>query len=339
MELKAYINIVIKRWPIILAITVVVFLLSIGYAIKYTGYEAESSLQIITPLGGSMDYTYYDTTYADRMINTISQIATSDGMKKELEGKLGIASLPDISVKIIPDSEIIQIAVDSRNPALAAQAANALAELIVSNQSRMAENSGISDELALLNNQKTALETPLAQDQQEYETIVKSLSLGEAQLTVLDGTIQMKRTSYQNLYDRYQTALLGSDANQTNSLNKELSDLQKQIDSLAQQYQDLSTSTNDYSDQVLLARQTIQNDQTALSNLQSQYNTVLGAQARTGRSQNVQIVGQANVPTKPTLSRSFILILGLLGGLICGIVIAFIYNNLDPNFFHPTKKA
>jgi uncharacterized protein involved in exopolysaccharide biosynthesis len=88
-----------------------------------------------------------------------------------------------------------------------------------------------------------------------------------------------------------------------------------------------------------LARQTIQNDQTALSNLQSQYNTVLGAQARTGRSQNVQIVGQANVPTKPTLSRSFILILGLLGGLICGIVIAFIYNNLDPNFFHPTKKA
>jgi capsular polysaccharide biosynthesis protein len=338
MELKAYFTIIKKRWAIILAVILVALLLSVAYSIKYPTYEAVTSLQIITPLGGSMDYTYYDTTFADRMINTISQIATSDELKKDLGEKLNLTNPPDISVKTIPDSEIIQIIVDSRNPALAAQAANALAELIISNQSTMVENSGIVDEIKLLNNQKNELQTPLAHDQQDYETLVKSYSQAAAQLTTLDGTIQMKRTSYQNLFDRYQTALLASDKDQANLLNQELGDLQKQIDSLTQQYQDLSTSTNYYSDQVLLARQTIQNDQIALSNLLSQYNTVLGAQGRTGPAHNIQIVDQATAPIKPTLSPLLILLLGLLGGLIFGIVIAFVYDNLASDLFHFKKR-
>jgi len=337
MELKAYLTIITRRWQIILVVTLIAFLLSIVYSIKSVRYEAETSLQIITPLGGSMDYTYYDTTFADRMINTISQIATSDELKKELEDKLNLVTLPDISVKIIPDSEIIQLIVDSRDPALAAKTANSLAELIISNQKSMTENSGISDELNLLNDQKTELEMSLTQDQQKYENIVKSYSQDEAQLTILDGTIQMKRTSYQSLFDQSQSSLLPSGTNQISILNKELADAQKEIDTLTQQYQELSTNTNYYSEQVLMERQTIQNDQTTYSNLLSQYNTVLSAQARTGQDQSIQIVSLATEPTKPALSRSFILILGLLGGLIAGILVAFVYNNLGINLTHPKK--
>jgi capsular exopolysaccharide synthesis family protein len=329
MELKTYFTILARRWPIILVVTLVTALLAIAYTRKYTSYEAEASLQIITPIGGSMDYIYSDTTFADRLMNTTVQIATSDQLKKDLQDKLNLTALPAISVKTIPDSEIIQIIVDGRDPTLVAKTANALAELIISNQDTVVANSTISNEIDLLNNRKAELETALAQDQQKYDTIVLTYSQTAAKLSTLDGTIQMDKASYQNLLDQYQRSLLTKDTGQTAILNTELNDQEKILASLNQQYQDISTNSNTYSEQILMARQTIQNDQSAYSTLLTQYDTVLSAQSREDRSHSIQIVSPASVPTKPTLSSFFVVLLGLMCGLVGGIVIAFIVDNLD----------
>ncbi|HNB35023.1 MAG TPA: hypothetical protein PK414_02315, partial [Anaerolineales bacterium] len=224
MELKTYFAILARRWQIVVFVILAAVGLSI-FASKYVDYEAEARLQVITPMGGSLGYTYYETTFASRLMNTYAQIATSNQLKSELKEKLGVDVLPNITVKIIPDSEIIQILVDSRDPALAAEAANTLAELIIARQEKVVASNPSSEELTLLDARKKELEESLAQAQKEYDELVKGYSETVSKMAILERTMSLNDQSYQNTLDQYQRAQQSGATSQIKSLGEALSSL------------------------------------------------------------------------------------------------------------------
>ena len=348
MELKDYLSILARRWQIILLMTLtatIVFIFGSNYIPP--NYQAVATLQVITPLAGSSGSTYHETAFANRLINTYAQVATSDQVMNELKEKLGRDKLPDISVKIIPDSEIIKITVEGSNPSLVAQTANGLAALIIAKQTNAVADSSNSEELSFLTARRDALVKDLEEANQDLDKMIESSSQTAAQLAVLDRAIQLKQSSYQSLLGQYQQALIADTVYSTATsrstlavLGEQLALVEKDLESLDQEYKDLSTKSNEYSQQILLLRQTIQNYQNTYADILSRYDSTLGASLRQQRAQDILLVSPASEPTRSTaLSRMFVIGLGLLLGCIGGVILAFLYDSLDTRIYSAGQLA
>src|SRR2546422_8756807 len=95
-------------------------------------YTAATTLRIIAAANLSGDSVSFDSImYATRLQNTYAKIATSDGLLDELARRLGLNERPKVRVEVPANSELMQISVESRDPVLAAQAASALAEILM----------------------------------------------------------------------------------------------------------------------------------------------------------------------------------------------------------------
>jgi capsular exopolysaccharide synthesis family protein len=92
-------------------------------------YSATATLRIATGAAGTVEYSDY--MYAERLLNTYKQIATSSPILDQLKQRLGLADTPKIEVKILSGTELIQIYVEHDDPIMAAKIANTLAEIII----------------------------------------------------------------------------------------------------------------------------------------------------------------------------------------------------------------
>jgi non-specific protein-tyrosine kinase len=323
VELKLYLEILVRRWRIVLLATLgVACLAAIGGRFISPLYEAQAMLRVATPLGGTSIDTNYQTTYAVRLINTYSQIATSDQVKEELKQKLGIKKLPDISTKVIPDSEIIQIIVQSNNPELAAKTANTLVDILISYQDNAAKSSSLNA-LNSLATRKSEVQAELTEYQQQHDQLVQIYAQTTADMAVLDEKIKLDEQ------------LLVAEVVSTNPATKEIERIEEELDVLYQQYKELSTKSNEALQKINLIRQVIQSTQNAYLNLLSpQYDNVLLAYSKQKGAQNIEIVSSAMEPsTSSSPSRMDILVLGMVFGLVAGIATAFVIENLDTRIF------
>ena len=106
-----------------------------------------------TAANASVSYTDY--MYADRLMNTYVKIATSSPILTELKEKLGITKAPEIKVTTVPNTELIQITVQSSDPALAQDAANTLGDILVAQSKDLYSGTGkntlqiLTEQLAL----------------------------------------------------------------------------------------------------------------------------------------------------------------------------------------------
>ncbi len=132
MELKAYLAILWRRkWMIIVVACLTGTVANIGTLIMTPRYVASTTLRVATGTSGSVDRVGWDEIqYADRLMNTYSKIATSDFMLAQLTQQLGLGQPPEIEVEILPNTELMQIIVEDRDPIVAAKAANTLAGIL-----------------------------------------------------------------------------------------------------------------------------------------------------------------------------------------------------------------
>lgn len=341
MELKQHLEILQRRWRSALIVALVIIGLgALGGLLISPKYEAETTLRMVTPLGGSTGGTNYETAFATRLINTYAQIATSERVMNELKEKLGVNDLPDISVNIIPDSEIIQVKVEGNDPALAAKTANALAEMLVAYRDE-AVSSADSSELNLLAERKATLQEELAKYQQEHNQLVQAYSQTIADMDVLDRTIKLKEGTYQSLSNQYELTVVdvavlssGTSTAQRDALAKEMDRIGKELDSLNQQFKDLSIKSNEYMQGIDLLGLSIQSTQNAYSNLLDRYDAALLAHLRQENAQNMITVSPAFEPSRPSSPGGlFIFGLAVIMGVIAGIVAAFAIDYLDPRIY------
>ena len=314
MELKTYLSILIRRWRLVLLVVLIVSgLFAYGSEYLPPSYQAETRLRVITPLAGSMRDAYHEVYFASRLITTYAQIATSDQIMSELQEDLNLEKLPEISVKIIPDSEIIQIVVVSADRDLSAKAANALAELIISKQDKVLDTSAISEGVDLMAKQKNELQAKLAEANKEYDELVLISSQTTAQIETLDRKIRTKEELYRELAVQQRQAEMNALADEMASYN--------------QQYEKLSTDSSIYTQQIVMLRQEIENDQRIYADLL--YNNI-----RPERTQDILVISPAIVPSIPNSpGRWFFVGLGVICGLIAGVVVAFVFDSLDTRIF------
>lgn len=335
MELKAYVDVLKRNWRIgAIAAAITVLLFGLASLFSAPTYRAEAILRIVTPLGGSSTDTNHETTFANRLMNTYAEIATSDGVMRQLKDKLGVKTLPEVRAVIVPDSEILNIVATGSDPKLAADAANGLAAILAS-YGATAEDGADSAQLSALAARKANVAAELTKYQQQHDDMIQAYSETAADMAVLQNTLQNKQVSFQNLQNQYEKAVVedmvfpSTTSRATEAaLLHEIQIMQADLDKLNQQYKDLSQKSNSYLQQITMLRQTIQNNQAAYSQLLVTYDGVSLATLRQQSAQNIELVSAATEPRLASgVGRSLMLGLGVLSGLIVGLLVAFLADN------------
>jgi succinoglycan biosynthesis transport protein ExoP len=206
MDLKAYF-VILRRRKSVIAITaiVTVTVAVIGTFMMTPVYEASTTLRVPTARRGSADYVDYDVQYADRLRNTYVQIAASSSVREELIQRLGLDQLPKIQVENLANSELMQITVEDSNPALARDAANALAEILIAqSRERLAADRGSAQEI--VSQQLIQLEDELSQARREYDSLVAEFPDDSERITASRRSIELREAAFGTLLQQYDQA-------------------------------------------------------------------------------------------------------------------------------------
>lgn len=336
MELRGYFDVLKRHWRLV-GIVVVAILLVVALAslLMPPTYQAQAILRIGTPLGGSSSDTNYETTFANHLMNTYVQIALSDEVQNQLKQQLGVRRLPTMTVQNVPDSEILQVLAEGRDPQLVIKAANGLANILASYQDDP-ETAARSTELDLLGGRKADIQAQLAKYQQQHDDLVQSYAETTAKMAVLDQNVTTKAAAYQTLQNQYEQAVVQESVfpsitsrSTKAALLQEMDVVGKDLDALHQQYMDLSQSSSSYLQQITLLRQNIQSTQSAYSALLTSLDNVSLASLRQTEAQRALIISAASEPPYTVgPGRGSIIGLGLIVGLILGVVSAFLAENL-----------
>lgn len=134
MRLGEYLAI-IDRWKWLVVITVLVTAASMAVMSRLrasTYYEAVSVLRLSTPLRGSPDYWERDIAYADRLMNTFRDFGLSPASIDKVKQELKLPVAPDVAINVLPNSELMEIRARYSNAPAAANAAAAMATLLLS---------------------------------------------------------------------------------------------------------------------------------------------------------------------------------------------------------------
>lgn len=208
-ELRRYWTILLRRKWLLLVVTIAAVAVSIGISQMLTPiYEATATIRVASAAGGQFDYGA--SVLATRLANTYVEIATSTPILDELITRLGIAKPPKVEVKQIPETELLEIAVRHADPAIARDAANTLANIMVERSlSLYAGDAPTARELmeAQLAEAKKDLDQAIA----EYTALLLELSQGgenstvtDEQLSVLGRQVNLRQQLYVDLLVRYE---------------------------------------------------------------------------------------------------------------------------------------
>ena len=130
MELIDYIRILQRRRRIFLLTAAITFVVvAIGAISLPSTYTATTRLRILTAVTGGLDFREYDIPYADRLMNTYKEIATSEPVLREL-GVYDLSPAPGIELVILADTELLEINIADQDPLFATNLANQMAELL-----------------------------------------------------------------------------------------------------------------------------------------------------------------------------------------------------------------
>jgi non-specific protein-tyrosine kinase len=131
MELKAYLSILWRRrWVVLLVTALMLGLATAVVARSESTYTASATLRVAKSSAG-----FEDVRYTERLMQTYASIITSRPVMGELQDTLDTAEDLDIAVDFPTNTELMEIDVSSPDPELSANAANALAEILIA-QSR-----------------------------------------------------------------------------------------------------------------------------------------------------------------------------------------------------------
>lgn len=142
MELIDYFGIIQRRkWVVIITALFALIVAAIFAVTTPPTYSSTSTIRVLTTKAGGADYIEYDIQYAERLMGTYVEIATSSPLMNELATL--VYRLPKFTTRIIPNTELIELTAEDPDPGLAQFSANKLAELLIA-QSREIETGSAS---------------------------------------------------------------------------------------------------------------------------------------------------------------------------------------------------
>jgi capsular exopolysaccharide synthesis family protein len=204
MEIKKYIDILWRRkWIILLTLVVAATVVAVGTKMTTPVYQATAILRIAVSAGGPLSYSDYQ--YADQLMNTYVEMATRRPVLEELMKRLMLSRPPAVKAEIIPGTELINLTVEDTNPKRAAEAANALADILIAQGNQLYVGGGkrLSE---VLSEQLTQIESDLDENRTQYEKLLVQTPAAPDEIETTKQALQLKQSNYATLLAQYQQA-------------------------------------------------------------------------------------------------------------------------------------
>lgn len=213
MELIQYLEIIWwRKWVILSTLLIVLLITAVGTFSTAPSYSAAATMRIATAAGGTLSNLRYDLNYADRLMSTYENIATSAPILFKLEQAYGDIDEDAISVKILANTELMSIAAEHTDAARAADIANMAADLLLAEM----RNSGGAKQTNLteLQAEIVVVETEIAEARQAYEEILVLNDADSEKALAAEQVLNVKRDVYGTMLSTYEQARLLQSAQQ-----------------------------------------------------------------------------------------------------------------------------
>ena len=204
MNIKNIINILLRRkWIIILTVVATMVVVILGTRLLTPIYQASTVLRIAT---SSLTQTsYQDYMYSDRLMNTYIEISASESVQTELMKRLNLSEPPSIQSEILPNTELIKITIEDKNPNMAANEANTLADILITQSSQLYTGGGLSSQ-KVLGDQLTQANEKLNQLQQDYQNLLTQTPAAPDLIEVARQQLTLQQNTYSTLLYQYNQA-------------------------------------------------------------------------------------------------------------------------------------
>jgi uncharacterized protein involved in exopolysaccharide biosynthesis len=206
MNLRTYLEILWRRkWVVVVTFAVTMTIVVIGAVRATPVYVTSTTLRVATATVGSAQWVNYDVWYTERLLSTYAEIATSGPVLAELQQRVGLDEPPQVEAQALPNTELIRITVEDSSPVLASEAANTLAEILItySREQDIQDRKAIKD---ILGEQLTELEEELTQARQEFDSLVVQDPENSERIAAASRSIELREETYLRLLEQYEQA-------------------------------------------------------------------------------------------------------------------------------------
>lgn len=210
--MEIYFQIIWKRLFYVLVTAFVAIIIAIFITIQTPPYYVASARLLLQPFGlGTPDYATY--LYSEQLTATFSEILRSYPATLDLANRLGLETddLPDYSVALRPNSELLQITVQSIDPKLAKQTADELVNILLKRVDEQygANLDSIEHSLETLVNE---LESDITLLIQERAELIEQVPRDNVRIAEIDRLLITREGTYNTMLASFNKTLIDQSA-------------------------------------------------------------------------------------------------------------------------------
>jgi capsular polysaccharide biosynthesis protein len=172
MEISDLIRVILRRKWVIMVTAAAAVIAAYGVStMQPRTYRAYAIVRVMTAIVGDSNWVDYNILYTDRLINTYTTLLGTAPVTTEIMARLGFDTMPEITIETLPNTELLQITAADENPEHAAAAANAVADIFVT-QDVNVFNTDLGGAQQSLRDEQAAQQTALDGLQQNLATLL-----------------------------------------------------------------------------------------------------------------------------------------------------------------------
>ncbi len=204
MDLSSFLSILWRRRLVVAITTVLALIVTVaGISLITPQYTAATTLRMGTANTGSSGWVSYDIQYTDRLMNTYKTIVVSKQTAGQVMDQLHLSAPPQISVSIPANTELMVIQVQDTNPQQAAAAADAVANILVTQIESQYKSLGESS-LDIVKQQIDQTQADLVKQRADYDKLLQESPQNTQLINATLQSIQLNESTYSSLLTQYQ---------------------------------------------------------------------------------------------------------------------------------------
>lgn len=205
MEIREFVDALWRRkWIIVVTLIVAVVVATAGSFLATSIYTASALIRIASAPDPLTDRA--DVTYVDRLMNTYTIVARSYPLFESVIAELGLKLRPSqlsemVEVKVIADTELIRITVNSPNASQAADIANGVANGLIAQTDATITGGGSAS--GAIKASMDQVQQELSDLQTEYNRILTESPGDTARIAEISRESVIKQQTYETLLAQY----------------------------------------------------------------------------------------------------------------------------------------
>jgi capsular exopolysaccharide synthesis family protein len=232
VEFIRYFRVLLRWWWVLLLCAAIAGGVVAATTLNRKPFYTANALLSVIPLGttGGIDYGSY--LYFERLAATYSTIARSPRFDARGQEMLGLEILPNFSIEVLPQTELMKFSVDAGTPEDAQRYCNALVQLLLEENLRRYTDVGIIEQLrkrrdtltaevAALTQQRTEANNEVPRDEEKIAILDRELGSKSGELAAATGSYNQATNTIatvSNALSIYQLAELPTQPSNRNPL-------------------------------------------------------------------------------------------------------------------------